>query len=86
MKGSSSAVNEKIFKYLLAEEPTSRILKSKFQDTEVGLESDYSLSRAAAFALHGMVGVLYMYIFHFYHSDVHRGVHKVLHKRDIIDV
>ena len=86
MKCTLSAVNEKKFKYLIREEPTSRILKSKIQETEVRLESDYSLSRAPAFALHGMFSVIYIFFFHFCGSNVHPGVNKVLYKGDIIDV
>jgi hypothetical protein len=86
VKCTSSAVNEKKFNYPITEEPISRILKTKIQETEVRLESNCSLSRAPPFAHHGMGSVTYMYIFHFCGSNVHPSVNKVLHKVDIIDV
>jgi len=82
VKGISSAVNEREFKYRITEEPISRILKSNIQETEVKLESDYSWSSAATFGLHGIVSIIYMYIFHFCSSNVLPGVKKVLHKAD----
>ena len=60
----SSVVNEKKFKYLLTEEPTSRILKSRIQETEDGLESDDSLSCEPACSVPFKVREIYMHIFH----------------------
>jgi len=60
----SSAVNEKKFKYLLTEEPTSRILKSRIQETEDGLEFDDYLSCEPACSVPFKVREIYMHIFH----------------------
>jgi len=82
VKGISSGVNNREFKYRITEEPIFIILKSNIPQTQVRLESDYTWSSAPAFGLHGIVSITYMYIFHFSGSNVHPSVNKVLHKGD----
>jgi hypothetical protein len=86
VKWTSSAVDEKKFKYLITEEPSSRILKTKIQETEVRLEFDCFSLHAPAFVDRGMGSVPYMFIFHFCASNIHSSINKVLHRVDIIDV
>jgi hypothetical protein len=52
VKCTLSAVKENKFKYLIAEERASRMLKSEIQETEHRVETNHSLSGAPAFTLH----------------------------------